>query len=57
MRSKRESICRGALSVVIDEYSRFVGEREGERGRERERERTINERRTLKIRGHRGCTG
>ena len=34
------SNCRGALSVVIDEYSRFVGERErgGERVREGERE-------------------
>ena len=39
MRNERESICRGALSVVIDEYSRFVGERESERGSERERER------------------
>ena len=39
MRNGRESICRGALSVVIDEYSRFVGERESERGSERERER------------------
>ena len=45
MRNGRVSICRGALSVVIDEYSRFVwerereGEREGGRERERERER------------------
>ena len=36
MRNERVSICRGVVSVVIDEYSRFVGERE--RGRERERE-------------------
>ena len=38
MRNERVSICRGALSVVIDEYVRFVeegGEREGERERER----------------------
>ena len=39
MRNGRVSICRGALSVVIDEYSRFVGERERERERGREGER------------------
>ena len=56
MRNERESNCRGVASVVIDEYSRFVGEREREGERERgregegERERTINERRTLKKR-------
>ena len=35
MRNKRESICRGVVSVVIDEYRRFVGEEERERERER----------------------
>ena len=56
MRNGRESICRGVLSVVIDEYSRVVGEGERERERERERGRE-RERRTLKKRSHRGCTG
>ena len=49
MRNERESNCRGVASVVIDEYSRFVGEREREG--ERKREITINECRTLKKEG------
>ena len=57
MRNERVSICRGNVSVVIDEYSRFAGEREREWEGGRERERTINEHRTLKTRGHKGCTG
>ena len=61
MRNERVRNCRGALSVVIDEYSRFVGERgrgrEGERERvcekERERERRMNERRHITKRSQR----
>ena len=31
MRNERVSICKGVASVGINEYSRFVGERERER--------------------------
>ena len=39
MRNGLVSICRVVASVVIDEYSRFVGEREREKEKEKERER------------------